>query len=63
MNGKVDVSINSIKDKYDTVENVDESSTTLVSNRPNKITQRQKKNSKVIIYKDNLHVSILTGLG
>ena len=43
MNGKVDVSINSIKDKYDTVENVDESSTTSVSNRPNKITQLQKK--------------------
>ena len=50
------------KNKYDTVDKVEESRTTSVSNRPNEITILEKipKPSEVIIPKANFYVSILT---
>ena len=59
----VNASITSIKNKSDKFDRVDKSRTTSVSNKPNKITQLEKrpKPSEVIIPKDNLDVSVLTG--
>ena len=46
------------------VDKVDKSRTTSVSNRPNNISQFEKypKTQKIIIPKDNLYVSVFTGL-
>ena len=61
---KVDASITSINTQDEIVNTVQESRTTLVSNRPNKLRNKKiAKPSEVIIPKNNLYVYVLTGLG
>ena len=61
----VDASIQSTKKKDDTVDKVEESRDTSVSNRPNEITKSEKliKPPEIIIPKDNLDISVLSVLG